>query len=71
MADQRIEKWQDWMEHGVAGDVFGMHLQRQTWDRLADLISANDDLNGSVSYFLGIPLRDLFENAGERGPSAG
>ncbi len=51
MADQRIEKWQDWMEHGVAGDVFGMHLQRQTWDRLADMIRANDDLNGSVSYF--------------------
>jgi hypothetical protein len=51
VTDRRIEKWQDWMEHGVAGDVFAMHLQRQTWDRLADMIRANDDLNGSVSYF--------------------
>lgn len=51
VSDRRIEKWQDWMEHGVAGDIFGMHLQRQTWDRLAELIRENDQLNGSVSYF--------------------
>jgi hypothetical protein len=51
MTDQRIEKWQDWMEHGVAGDVFRMNLHRQTWDRLGEMVEANDRLKGTVSYF--------------------
>jgi hypothetical protein len=51
MADPRIEKWQDWMEHGIAGDVFGMHLQRETWNRLSEIVDANDQLKSTVSYF--------------------
>jgi hypothetical protein len=37
----------------VAGDVFGMYLQRQTGDRLVDLIGANDELRDFARMELG------------------
>lgn len=53
MGDQRIEKWQDWMEHGVANDVFAMHHHRNIWIQLHKLIEANVYLRESESSFWG------------------
>ena len=50
MADQRIEKWERWFEHGISSDVYTMHLQRFAWKRMEQITQANPDLNGTPSY---------------------
>jgi hypothetical protein len=50
VADQRIEKWERWFEHGITSDVYTMHLQRFAWKRMEEIAQANPDLNGTPSY---------------------
>jgi hypothetical protein len=49
VADQRIEKWRQWIEVPITNDVLAMHLRRFVWHRLGEIIDAHGSLPGS--YF--------------------
>jgi hypothetical protein len=49
VTDQRIGKWTRWIEGPIENDVLGMHLRRQAWHRLGEIIEAHGSLPDS--YF--------------------
>jgi hypothetical protein len=51
MTDQRIEKWEHWLEEGISNDVYSMNLQRFAWLRMQEIIDKNADLKTTESYF--------------------
>ena len=51
MTDERVEKWKDWLEKGISNDVYSMHLQRDTWRRMHEIVDENVSLKEVTSYF--------------------
>jgi hypothetical protein len=51
MTDPRIEKWLHWFEKGVSNDIYGMHLRRFAWDRMAEIAKANPAVGKTESYY--------------------
>lgn len=51
MSDERIEKWKHWLEEGISGDVYSMHLQRFAWKRMHEIVDENEQLKATSSYF--------------------
>lgn len=47
MADQRIEKWTRWCEGTIHSNVMTMHLQRDAWRDVAEIVKANGQLPDS------------------------
>jgi hypothetical protein len=48
MADQRIDKWTRWIDGTIKNNVLTMHLQRDAYRKVADILGANaDDLPDS------------------------
>lgn len=44
MADQRIEKWAGWIDGTIKNNVFVMHLQREAWKDVSEILAANPGL---------------------------
>lgn len=44
MADQRIEKWQYWIDGTIKNSVLTMHLHRDAWREVAAMLEANGQL---------------------------
>ena len=47
MPDQRIEKWLHWIEGTIKNDVLTMHLQRDAWQKVSEMLERNGELPDS------------------------
>ncbi len=50
MADQRIEKWQRWLDKPIKNGVITLHHHRQIWREIGDIIKENGNLPDSVFW---------------------
>lgn len=54
MADQRIEKWQRWIDGQMKTEIVSMHLHRDTWQQVQQIIRDNGALPDSYWWeFMG------------------
>lgn len=47
VADQRIDKWVGWIDGTIKSNVLTMHLQREVWKDVSEILAANPDLPDS------------------------
>lgn len=50
MADQRIEKWQRWLEKPIKNGVLTLHHHRQIWREIGAIVKENGNLPASVFW---------------------
>lgn len=50
MADQRIEKWQRWLDKPIKNGVITLHHHRQIWREIGNIIKENGNLPDSVFW---------------------
>jgi hypothetical protein len=47
MTDQRIEKWKRWIDGPIKNEILSMHLKRDTWQQVQQMIADNGQLPDS------------------------
>jgi hypothetical protein len=47
VTDQRIDKWTRWIDGTIKNNVLAMHLQRDTWREVSDILQRNGQLPDS------------------------
>ena len=47
MTDHRIAKWTRWVDGAMKDDILGMHLRRDAWQEVREIIRTNGELPDS------------------------
>jgi hypothetical protein len=60
--DDRIKEWRRWLEEVISDDVYRMHLERATFERIGEIAGANPKLRETKSYFWDFLFRTYSKN---------